>query len=72
MNIRFESADDLPSGKILNIPVCIIAVGYVFQEDDNYYPQLNLHECLYEFVNELQRVYNSCTIYISLIFKYKC
>ena len=49
MKIRFESDDDLPLGKRLNILVCIIVAGSVFQEDNNYY----LHECLYEFVNEL-------------------
>ena len=51
--IRFESDDDLPLGKILSILVCIIAVGFVFKEDNNYYPQAHLHECLYNFVNQL-------------------
>ena len=31
MKARFESNDDLPLGKILNIPVCIIVVNSVFQ-----------------------------------------
>ena len=53
MKIRFESDDDLTLGKILSIPVCIIAVESVFKKDNNYYPQAHLHECLYEFVNEL-------------------
>ena len=53
--IRFESDDDLPLGKILSIPVCIIAVGSVFQEDNNYYPQVYLHECLYEFEHKHER-----------------
>ena len=66
MKIRFQSDDDLPLGKILSIPVCIIVAGSVFQEDNNY-PQVYLHECLYEFVNELQRVCNFCTIYIALL-----
>ena len=30
MKIKFKSHDDLPLGKILSIPVCIIAVGFVF------------------------------------------
>ena len=51
--IRFESDDDLPLGKILSILVCIIAVGSVFKEDNNYYPQAHLHECLCKFVNQL-------------------
>ena len=37
MKTRFESDDDLRLGKILNIPVCIKAVGSVFKEDKNYY-----------------------------------
>ena len=48
MKIRFESDDDLPLGKTLNISVCIIAVGSVFKEGNNYYPQANLHKCSYE------------------------
>ena len=50
MKIRFELNDDLPLGKILSIPVCII--GSVFPEDSGYHPQFYLHECLYKFVNE--------------------
>ena len=49
MKIKFESNDDLPLGKILSIPVCIVTVRSVFQEDNNYYPQAYLHECLYEY-----------------------
>ena len=44
MKARFESNDDLPLGKILNIFVCIIVVESVFQRDNNYYPQVLLHE----------------------------
>ena len=46
---RFESNNDLPLGKILNIPVCIIVVKSVFQRGNNYYPQVLLYECLYEY-----------------------
>ena len=49
MKIKFESDDDLPLGKILSIPVCIIVVRSVFQEDNNYYPHVYLHKFLYEF-----------------------
>ena len=48
MNIKFESNDDLPLGKILNIVVCMIIVRSVFEEDGKYYPQVLLHVCLYE------------------------
>ena len=53
MKVRFESNDDLPLGKILNIPNMIIVNRSVFQEDNKYYPHVYLHECGYEFVNEL-------------------
>ena len=33
IKIKFQSNDDLPLGKILNIPVCIIIVRSVFEED---------------------------------------
>ena len=49
MKIRFESDDNLPLGKILNIPMCIIVARSVFKENDNYYPQIFLHECFYEY-----------------------
>ena len=31
----------------------IIVTRSVFQEDDKYYPQVYLHECLYKSVDEL-------------------
>ena len=49
MKIKFESDDDLPLGKILNIPVCVIIVNGVFEEDSKYCPQVLLHECFYEY-----------------------
>ena len=49
MKIRFESNDDLPLGKILNVPVCIIIVRSVSEEDGKYDLQVLLHECLYEY-----------------------
>ena len=53
MKIRFELDDNLPFGKILSIPGMIIFVGSVLQEDNKYYPQVCLHECVYEFVIKL-------------------
>ena len=41
MKIKFELDDDLPLGKILSIPVCIITLASVFQENSNYYPQFH-------------------------------
>ena len=49
MKIKFESDDDLPLSIILNIPVCVIIVRSVSQENNNYYPKVFLHECFYEY-----------------------
>ena len=49
MKIKFESDDNLPLGKILNIHACAIIVQSVFQENDKYYPQVHLHGCFYEY-----------------------
>ena len=45
LEIRFESYDDLPLGKILNIPSLVIVTRSVFQEDNKYYPQVYLYVC---------------------------
>ena len=46
--IRFESDDNLPLGKVLNIPMCTITIGSVFEEDGKLYQQIYLDECLYQ------------------------
>ena len=51
--IKFNSNDDLPLGKILNIHVCIIIVRSVFEEDRKYYPQVLLQECFYKYENNI-------------------
>ena len=35
MKTKFQSDDDLPLGKILNIPVYVIIIRVVFEEDIN-------------------------------------
>ena len=50
--LKFESYDDLPLGKILNIPVCVIIARSFFQENDKYYPQVHLKDCFYEYKHE--------------------
>ena len=54
MKIKFGSDDDLPLGKILNIPLCVVIVRSVFQENNKYYPQVSLHECFYEYEHEFE------------------
>ena len=48
MKIKFNSDDDLPLNKILELHMLTIIVGSVFEEDGKYYPQVVLDECLYE------------------------
>ena len=53
MKVRFESDDNLPLGKTLNIPSLIIISKSAFQEDNIYYSQVYFYECLYKFVKKL-------------------
>ena len=39
MKIKFEPDDDLPVSEIINIPVCVIIIRGVFEEDSKYYPK---------------------------------
>ena len=48
MKIKFNSDDDLPLNKILKFHMLTILVRSVFEEDDKYYSQIFLDECLYE------------------------
>ena len=48
MKVTFNLNDDeLPLGRILIIPTCIIAAKSVFQNDNKYYPQVYIHQCGY-------------------------
>ena len=47
MIIRFGADKDLPLGKVLSVPVMVITRS-VFGEDSKYYPQVLLHEWVYE------------------------
>ena len=48
MRIRFNSDGSLPLKKILKLHDLTIVVRFAFQEDNKYYPQVFLDECLYE------------------------
>ena len=52
MKTEFELNSNLPKGKLLNIPVFVIIVNSVFQENDQYFPQVHLHDCFYEYEYE--------------------
>ena len=57
MKIIFESSDILPLNKIINVPVCIIAISSVFHEDNKYYPQFFLHDCFYEYETNVDHLF---------------
>ena len=49
IKIRFKTNDDLPLNKIINIPVCVVIVSSIFKEDNEYYPQVLIHDFFYEY-----------------------
>ena len=48
MTIKFNSDDDLPSNKTLDLHNMIILIRSVFHEGGKYYPQVFLDECWYK------------------------
>ena len=48
MKIKFNSDDKLPLNKMIDIPSMIIVVRAVFLENNKYYQQVFLDECLYK------------------------
>ena len=48
MKIKFNSDDELPLNKTIEIPTMTIVVRAVFHENNKYYPQVFLDECLYK------------------------
>ena len=48
IEIKFNSDNNLPLNKMLKLHNLTIVVRSVFQEDNKYYPQMFLDECLYE------------------------
>ena len=48
IKIKFKSDDELPLNKTLEVPSTIIVVTDVFYENNKYYPQLFLDDCLYK------------------------
>ena len=49
MKIKFDSVDKLPLNKMIEIPIIEIVVRAVFHENNKYYPQVSLDECLYKY-----------------------
>ena len=48
IKIKFNSDDELPLNKTIEIPSMIIVVRAVFHENNKYYAQIFLDECLYK------------------------
>ena len=48
MKIKYNSDDELPLSKIIEIPTMTIVVRAVFYENNKYYPQVFLYEYLYK------------------------
>ena len=48
MKIIFNSDDELPLNKTIEILTMTIAIAAVFYENNKYYPKVFLHECLYK------------------------
>ena len=63
MKIKFNSDDELPLNKTTETPSIIIVVTAVFHENDKYYTQVLLDECLYKL-----RIIQECYIMIELTF----
>ena len=51
MNIKFNSDYELPLNKLIEIPSMIIVATDIFNENNEYYPQVFLDECLYRYKN---------------------
>ena len=52
-NFKFESHKDLLFSRITNIPVYVIILRGVFEEDSKYYPQFLLHDCIDEHEEDI-------------------
>ena len=48
MKIKFNSDDELPLNKTIEIPIMTIVVGAVFHENNKYYPYVFLDEYSYK------------------------
>ena len=50
MKIKFNSDNELPLNKTIEIPTMKIVVRAVFHENNKYYPYVFLNECLYKIL----------------------
>ena len=48
IKIKFDSDNELPLNKTIEIPTMAIVLRAIFLEKNKYYPQVFLDECLYK------------------------
>ena len=48
IKIKFNSEDDIPLNKVLNVPTIPVIIRNIFEKDSKYYLQFSLDECLHE------------------------
>ena len=48
MKIKFDTDNNLPLNKPLNLHLLKTIVRFIFEVDSKFYPQLYLDDCLYE------------------------
>ena len=48
MKTKFNSDDKLPLNKTIEIPSMVVVVKAISNEDNKFYPQFFLDECLYK------------------------
>ena len=53
MKIKFNSDDEIPLNKAMEIPIMTIAIRDIFLENNKFYPQVFLDERLYKIENFL-------------------
>ena len=56
MTIKFNSDDELPLNKTIEVPSMIIVVRAVFHENNKYYPQVFLNESI-KIMNKIKKLY---------------
>ena len=68
IEIRFDSNNDLTIDKILSIPILSIVFKFVFQNENKYYPQIQIYECEYDVSLNYKNMHSSFVLYSTFNF----
>ena len=49
MRIKIETNDVLPFYEQIIVPVCVIAISSILEQNKVYYPQITLQNCSYDY-----------------------